>query len=102
VRSGDTASAVSVLFAAADGTAQAGSDYVAGGVTIQFDAGEIAQLVAVQITNDDQVEGNESVFLSLTNPAGGRGGTLGRRAIADLLIADDDDSWRWFRGRRRK
>jgi hypothetical protein len=101
VRSGDTTSLVSVLFTAGEGTAQAGSDFAAATSPIQFDPGEISQTVPVQVLNDDQAEGNETVFLSLNNPAGGGGATLGRRAIADLLIADDDDSWQRLRIRRR-
>jgi hypothetical protein len=70
-RTGLTSSAVSVHFATANGTATAGSDYTAVSQTVSFAAGESSKTVAVPITNDKLLEGNETVRLTLSSPSAG-------------------------------
>ncbi|AFY28282.1 Calx-beta domain-containing protein [Cyanobium gracile] len=66
------AGGASVNFATADGTASAGSDYVATSGTLNFagTAGE-TQTVAVTISGDTVFEPNETFFLNLTAPTNG-------------------------------
>jgi aryl-phospho-beta-D-glucosidase BglC (GH1 family) len=61
---------VTVRYATADGTATAGSDYVATSGTLTFAPGETVKTVAVTVIGDTVAEGNETVFLDLTGPDG--------------------------------
>ena len=61
---------VSVTFATQDGTATAGSDYTAATGTLSFAAGETSKTIAVAITGDMVVEGNEGFSLALSNASG--------------------------------
>jgi Calx-beta domain len=54
---------ISVSYATADGTATAGSDYVAGAGTLNFNPGETVKVFTVQIKGDTQVEANEIFFI---------------------------------------
>ncbi|MBU3028546.1 Calx-beta domain-containing protein [Paracoccus marinaquae] len=69
-----------------DGTAKAGSDYVAQSGTITFLAGETEQPIEVDLLNDSLAEGTESFSLSIT----GAHEVTGTTATAQ--IADDDTS----------
>jgi serralysin len=66
--------AFAVDFATADGTAAAGSDYVATSGALSFAAGQSTQTVSVTINGDTTVEPNETFFVSLTNAT--NGGTI--------------------------
>ena len=69
-RAGGTA-AFSVNYATANGSATAGSDYVAIPLTtLNFAAGETAKTVSVTINGDTTVEGNETFSLNLSNAVG--------------------------------
>jgi glucose/arabinose dehydrogenase len=65
---GGTDSPVSVIYATADGTATAGSDYTAttGGLT--FAPNDRTQTITVPIIGDTQFEPDETFFVRLTNP----------------------------------
>jgi hypothetical protein len=82
------ASAVTVDFAASDGTAAVGSDYTGTAGTLTFGAGELSKTFTIPILHDTIVEGPETVMLALTNPTGGA--TLGPQATAVLMIRDND------------
>ena len=83
-----TATAATVHFASANGTATAGSDYTAVNQTVTFAAGETTKTVSVPITDDSSVESSETVLLSLSSPSAGA--TLGSPSSAALTIADND------------
>jgi hypothetical protein len=78
---------VTVDYATSDGTALAGSDYTAASGTLTFDPGETSTSFTIDFINDGDVEGNETLNLTLTNPVGG---ILGLQATASLTIVDDD------------
>lgn len=61
---------VTVDYATADGTASAGSDYVARSGTLTFAPGVTAQVVAVDVVGDMLPEGTEFFFLDLSAPSG--------------------------------
>jgi Ca2+-binding RTX toxin-like protein len=65
-RSGDLSLASTVSYATADGTAVAGSDYVAANGTVSFAAGQATALVTIQVTNDTLIENPETLFVNLT------------------------------------
>jgi hypothetical protein len=68
------AAAFAVDFATANGTAVAGSDYLATGGTLIFAAGQATQTVSVTINGDTSVEPNETFFLNLADAT--NGGTI--------------------------
>jgi hypothetical protein len=65
-----SAGSVTVSYATADGTATAGSDYVAASGMLTFTAGQSARTVAVTVNGDTAPEPNESFLLNLTSPSG--------------------------------
>ncbi|HXQ35313.1 MAG TPA: Calx-beta domain-containing protein, partial [Anaerolineales bacterium] len=58
---------VTVNFATANGTAVAGSDYVANSGTLTFSPGSTSETATVQVTGDTVVEPNETFSLTLSN-----------------------------------
>lgn len=65
-RIGDTTGSTSVSFTTLDGTAKAGSDYVAQTGSISFSIGETSKPIVVTINNDGVAEGFESFSVQLT------------------------------------
>ena len=82
VRSGP--GSASVDFAMADGTAGA-ADYTPSSGTLSFAPGESVKTIAVPLAADGQIEADETVNLTLSNPVGG---SLGAPASATLSIVD--------------
>ncbi|TAN61452.1 MAG: tandem-95 repeat protein, partial [Magnetospirillum sp.] len=68
-RASDTA--VAVDWTTADGSALAGSDYLAGGGTLSFAAGETAKMISIAVLDDEVYESDQTVLLTLSNPSGG-------------------------------
>ena len=60
---------VTVAYATSDGSAQAGSDYTAASATLTFNAGETSQTVQVTVLTDQEDESQETLTLTLSNPA---------------------------------
>ena len=83
-----TATAATVHFASANGSATAGSDYTTVDQTVSFAAGETSKTVTVPIIDDSVVESSETVLLSLSSPSSGA--TLGSPSSATLTIVDND------------
>ena len=82
------ADGVSVAYATADGTANAGSDYVATSGTIVFAEGEDTASVTVDLVDDALTESDESLFLNLSDVSGALPGD----AQAVGTIVNDDVS----------
>ena len=87
-RVGGSAGLVSVQYATSDGSAVQGSDYNATQGTLNFADGQSTATFSVSIVNDTADEPDETLSLTLTNPAGGA--TLGDPTNAVLSIVDDD------------
>jgi hypothetical protein len=87
-RVGGTAGDVSVNFATANGSALAGTDYVAASGTLNFLDGESSRTFAITIMNDATYEPNEALTVTLSAPAGGA--TLGSPSSATVTIVNDD------------
>jgi hypothetical protein len=66
--SGKSSVAVMVDYASADGTAIAGSDYVATSGTLTFAPNETSKDIPITVTGDTANEGSENFFMNLTNP----------------------------------
>jgi large repetitive protein len=77
---------VTVNFATANGTAIAGSDYVATSGSLTFIPGQTSQIVTVAITGDVIDENDETFFLNLSTPSNATIAT----AQATGTIVDND------------
>lgn len=62
---------VTVDYATANGTAQAGSDFTAANGTLTFAAFETSKTIVVSILNDNVLESGESFTMNLSNPTNG-------------------------------
>jgi hypothetical protein len=80
------AGVVTVNYATADGTATAGTDYVAASGTLTFAAGQMTKAVSITISGDTVVEPNETFVVNLSAAAGA---TIAD-AQAQGTITDDD------------
>ncbi|ORE95490.1 chitinase, cellulase [Stappia sp. 22II-S9-Z10] len=85
--SGATDEAVTVVWATADGTAEAGSDYEAASGTVTFAPGETTAEITVNVIADLEDEGDETFAIQLSSPDGGI--LVADEAI--ITITDDDD-----------
>jgi hypothetical protein len=84
--SGPAPGPVSVQWATVEGTALAGSDFVAGSGTVAFAAGTTSRTVAVAVKGDTLVEPNETFQIKLSSPVGA---TLDD-ALGTATITSDD------------
>jgi hypothetical protein len=88
-RSGGSSGTVSVDYATTGGSATAGADYQAAGGTLSWaDEESGVKSINVSVNDDSDIEGNETIQLSLSNVAGGA--TLGSRDVATMTIIDND------------
>ena len=86
-RSGGTA-AFNVNYATADGTATAGSDYVAQPTsTLSFAAGDLTKTVSVTINGDTTVEPDETFSVNLSGAT--NGGTITKSQGTGTIVNDD-------------
>jgi Tol biopolymer transport system component len=77
-----------VKYATSDGTAAAGSDYVAQSGTLTFQPGETVKDIFIQLIDDKLVEPDETVNLTLSDPTGNS--TLGTPSSTTLNIQNDE------------
>ena len=87
-RTGGTSGAVSVNYATSNGTAKAGSDYTTSSGTLKWTNGDSAnKTFTISIIDDNEVETDETVNLTLSNAIGAK---LGSQKTATLTIKDND------------
>jgi|GEM_PF-535456 len=86
-RSGDISQPGSVAYTTVNGSATAGSDYVAQSGIVQFAAGQRVKQLDIRILNDNAVEPTQTLTVELSQPSGG---VLGQRATTTVRIADDE------------
>lgn len=86
-RIGLTNTAATIVLAATGGTATAGMDYDALEETLTFAPGELSRTFAIPVYDDADVEGDETVELSLRATAAG---DVAAPAEATLLVLDDE------------
>ncbi|HKW77803.1 MAG TPA: IPT/TIG domain-containing protein [Candidatus Limnocylindria bacterium] len=79
-------STVSVDYTTTDGTANAGSDYIAAAGTLTFAPGITVQTIDVVVIGDFFNEPNETFFVNLSNPANA---VLGKAQGVGTIIDDD-------------
>jgi serralysin len=68
--SGASATPVSVDYALAGQSATAGVDYSGANGTLTFAAGEVLKTITVLVSGDGDIEGNETLLATLSNPTG--------------------------------
>ena len=88
VRSNGMAGAVTFDYETVDGTATAGSDYVATNGTLAMTNGQYYAALTVSAVNDEIVENAESFSVRLSHPTGGA--RLVAPSNATIQIQDDD------------
>ena len=79
--------AVTVSYATADHTAEAGSDYEAAAGTLAFLAGEVSKTIRVALIDDALDEHDETLRLDLSHP---RNSTLARASALGTIFDDDE------------
>lgn len=85
------AGAFTVDFTTGDGTAVAGSDYIAGSGTLTFTAGgALSETVTVTIAGDVVVEPDETILLTLANLVNTAGTTTVSDGVGTGTILNDD------------
>jgi hypothetical protein len=80
------ASAVTVNYATANGTASAGSDYVAASGTLTFAVGQSSKTVSVTINGDTSVEADETFAVNLSAASGA---TIADASGQGTIVNDD-------------
>jgi uncharacterized membrane protein len=89
-RTGGSTGAVSVVLSTADGTATSGQDYTPLSQVVAWADGDASpKTVTIPLNDDNLVEGNDTVRVSLSNPGGGA--SLGSPASAVLTIQEDQE-----------
>lgn len=84
----DTSASASVDYSTADGSATAGSDYIATSGTLNFAVGVATATFTVDIVGDALQEGNETFTVVLSNPVGGT--IAAGQGVGTATIFDDD------------
>lgn len=77
---------VTVNYATSNGTATAGTDYLAGTGTVNFAAGQTTQTINVGVIGDTTVEPTETLTVTLSAPTGA---TLSRTVATGNILNDD-------------
>lgn len=75
-----------ITYSTSDGSATAGSDYTADSNTLTFPAGATTLTVAIDVVGDEEIEGDEFFFVTISNPVNANLGVFQGSA----LITDDD------------
>jgi hypothetical protein len=88
VRTGDSASLLSVLYQVTGGTATAGVDYTSIGGGLTFLPGETQKTIVLPVLDDSQIEGDETIVLTLS--ASMPGMPAGSVTTQTVTIHDDD------------
>ncbi|MGH2757751.1 MAG: Calx-beta domain-containing protein, partial [Actinomycetota bacterium] len=77
-----------VDYTTSDGSASAGSDYTAQSGTLIFSTGSITRTITVPLTDDPNIEGDETFTVTLSNATGDF--TLDSPSTATVTIQDND------------
>ncbi len=88
-RSGDLSAVTTVNYTTVDGTATAGSDYVATTGTLTFSPGETTKMLQIPILDDNIYEPAESFGLNISFPAGANTVPLNPTSITIPILSDD-------------
>jgi CSLREA domain-containing protein len=84
--SSPAATTVTCSYATSDDSATAGSDYASASGTVMFAPGTTSQLISVAIAGDENVEPNETFFVTLSAPVNA---TIGDHRATGTIVNDD-------------
>jgi hypothetical protein len=84
---------VTVGYATSAGTAAPGDDYSAASGTLTFAPGVTSRTIPITIVDDDEVEGDQSFSVILSNP---NGLTLGNPAAVTITISAHEEGYDVF------
>ncbi|EDQ85030.1 uncharacterized protein MONBRDRAFT_29670 [Monosiga brevicollis MX1] len=90
VRTGDLSQSASIGIETQEGTAKAGSDYVALDRRVEFAAGQAEARVSIEIVDDDEPEDDEFFLARLKQPQPDNYRLIPARELAKIIIVDDD------------
>eukprot|EP00794_Sanderia_malayensis_P009359 gene9359-10346_t len=90
-RRGNVEINVVVHYETIDGTAEAGSDYIAKKELLQFTPGETHKYVDIVIIDDNAWEPDETFFVKLWSEPSDDGVKIGKHSIAEVTIINDDE-----------
>ena len=93
VLSNPSSQVITVSFGTANGTATAGSDYVATSGTITFNPGETSKSIPVQVSGDNIDEVDETYFVNLSNPTNA---TISRAQGVGTILDDDGPTFEYW------
>jgi hypothetical protein len=88
-RGSDSPGPFTVQYATANGTAQAGLDYVAASGTVEFGENDESQTVEIELLNDAVAESEETFTVRLSNPSAGRM-LEPQNTVVTVRIGDND------------
>ena len=88
VRTGGSDGIVTVNYATSNGTAEDGQDYTGDSGTLTFADGQASAEIVLQITDDIDIESNETLTVTLSSPTGGA--ELGTPSEITVTIVEDD------------
>ncbi|XP_022095531.1 sodium/calcium exchanger 3-like [Acanthaster planci] len=79
-----------VRYETVNGTAEAGSDYIAQRSTLVFEPGETEKIIEIEIIDDNEWEPDETFFVKLAmDPS--EEACLGHRSVMQVIIMNDDE-----------
>lgn len=90
-RSGNTNTSVLVHYETIDGTAEAGSDYIAKKELLQFKIGETHKYIDIVIIDDNEWEPDETFFVKLWSEPSDDSVKIGKHSITEVTIINDDE-----------
>ncbi|WP_445169729.1 Calx-beta domain-containing protein [Mycolicibacterium sp. Dal123E01] len=81
-----SATAITLTYTTTNGTATAGQDYTARTGTVTFAPGSLSQVITVNVKGDTDVEPDETVTVTLSNPSGA---TIATASAVGTITGDD-------------
>ncbi|XP_033630178.1 sodium/calcium exchanger 3-like [Asterias rubens] len=81
---------VTIRYETVNGTAEAGSDYIAQRSTLIFEPGETEKVIEIEIIDDNEWEPDETFFVKLAMDANNEA-SLGHRSVMQVIIMNDDE-----------
>lgn len=91
-RDADTSNTVIVDFSTANGTAIVPNDYITASGSLTFNIGESSKIFSIGITDNNEIDGDKTINLSLSNAQTNSGDVVldNQQSSAIVSIVDDE------------